>query len=522
LALADQPATRWSIDGEARIGRAPGNDVILPEDLQVSKEHALLFHGDGRWWIHDLKSVNGTFVNGRRVAQAALRDGDELALGRTHLVFRLPAGLLADTSRSETPLATPASPLDHTVAIAAPVDDKASFQPAEAIDDPRQLERDYEKLRIAHAFNRAMRNIRGARDVSKKVLEVAFEILPADSGAVLLRDRKTGKLRMAAVKRRQGGGEVVVSETLVDRAVRSREGVLTADALDDSRFNTSESVVSQGLRSAMAVPLVGSTAPGEVRGVLFLETHQQVGAFEEKDLILFAVIGAQASYVLENAELADAREHLARYLPPPLVEQAARGDLDIDQAGTAGQGTILFADLRGFTALASRLSPAATVEILNQLFEGMVAEVFAESGVLDKFLGDGLMALFGLPVQQEDAGAGAALRCALRMQERMVKLNERRSAAGEVPLALGIGVDTGTVVVGSMGCALRMEYTAIGDAVNVASRMCGVALGGQVLCGAATAERARSAFSLEPLPPQRFKGKDRPVPIYRVGMRRSR
>ena len=272
----------------------------------------------------------------------------------------------------------------------------------------------------------------------------------------------------------------------------------------------------------MAVPLVGSTAPGEVRGVLFLETHQQVGAFEEKDLILFAVIGAQASYVLENAELADAREHLARYLPPPLVEQAARGDLDIDQAGTAGQGTILFADLRGFTALASRLSPAATVEILNQLFEGMVAEVFAESGVLDKFLGDGLMALFGLPVQQEDAGAGAALRCALHMQERMVKLNERRSAAGEVPLALGIGVDTGTVVVGSMGCALRMEYTAIGDAVNVASRMCGVALGGQVLCGAATAERVRSAFSLEPLPPQRFKGKDRPVPVYRVGMLRSR
>src|SRR5262249_51409952 len=135
---------------------------------------------------------------------------------------------------------------------------------------------------------------------------------------------------------------------------------------------------------------------------------------------------------------------------------------------------------------------------------------------LDKFLGDGLMALFGMPVPKDDAGAGPALRCALKMQDRMAQINSERAALKLPPLGMGVGVNTGTVIVGSMGSERRMEYTAVGDPVNVASRLCGVAGAGEVLCSEATKAKVRG-FKMAAIPPQKVKGKEEPVRVFRVG-----
>jgi adenylate cyclase len=512
----------WVVAGRTTIGRARGCTVRLPADREASKEHAAVEPGDGKWVIRDLASSNGTFVNGRRVRDPiALADGDEIRIGATRLRFRCraegsaPAPRLPEAAAPRGGGGVTVVTAEAALIASTPVEPERRFRPVVEMKDAAALRRDYEKLRIAHESHRALGGARDPAAVCEKVLDLALAALPADAGAVLLRRGHGGRLEPAAHRGPPGDPELLVSETLLARVLAVREAVLSADALADTFLGEAKSIVSRGVRSLMAVPLVGATQPDEVRGVLVLENRRLAGAFEPKDLDLLAAVAAQAGIALENAVLAGARDRLARFLPPPLVEEAARGAIDVGR-GSLVEATLLFADLRGFTSLAERLAPEATVLLLNAFFEAMVEEVFAADGILDKYLGDGLMAIFGAPVRADDAGAGAALRCAVRMQARLSDLNNVREAAGDSPLAIGVGIDTGAVVVGPMGYERRLDYTAIGDSVNVAARLCAAAAPGEILCGAETAARAPGGLALEAIAPLEVKGKARPVRAFRA------
>ena len=165
----------------------------------------------------------------------------------------------------------------------------------------------------------------------------------------------------------------------------------------------------------------------------------------------------------------DRRRGLERFLPPNVVERVIQGD-PLRLAGERQSVTILFADLRGSTALAERLSPEETVAVLNTYLRAMARCVIEAGGILDKFLGDGLMAIFGA-MGDPTHGARAATRAALAMRERLAALNAEREARGEPVVRFGVGLHTGDVVLGAVGLPERSDYTAIGDTVNTASRM---------------------------------------------------
>ena len=209
------------------------------------------------------------------------------------------------------------------------------------------------------------------------------------------------------------------------------------------------------------------------------------------------------------------RETFGRYVTQQIAEEILSGRVEL--GGERREATVLFADIRGFTRMSENLSPEEVIAFLNDYLGHMVTCVLDNGGVLDKFIGDAVMALFGVPVSrgpQEEARA--ALRCALEMSQRLEEINVARLAEGKTPIDIGIGVHSGELIAGNIGAPQRMEYTVVGDTVNVCSRIEGLTkrLGKRILLSDATAELAGDGFELEELDTLPVKGRQRPVRLF--------
>ncbi len=208
------------------------------------------------------------------------------------------------------------------------------------------------------------------------------------------------------------------------------------------------------------------------------------------------------------------RDTISRYVSPEMCEEILRNPALLQLGGRRQEVTVLFADIKGFTAMSANLPPEEVVEVLNTFFTEMVDLVFEYQGTLDKYVGDALMAVFGVPVPLPDA-ATRAVQCAASMQRRLAELQ----AEGRTPIqGMRVGINTGEAIVGNIGSDKRMDFTVIGDAVNVAARLQELAkeLEADTLVSEATYRQVEGQFQFEELTPVVLRGRQEPTPIYRL------
>ncbi|HET9988451.1 MAG TPA: adenylate/guanylate cyclase domain-containing protein, partial [Kofleriaceae bacterium] len=206
---------------------------------------------------------------------------------------------------------------------------------------------------------------------------------------------------------------------------------------------------------------------------------------------------------------------IARLIPASVVEKVIRGELKIEKGGRLSEVTMLFSDIRGFTTMSDGRPAQEIVNTLNEYFEVMVDILFKYTGTLDKFVGDEIIGLFGAPIALDDAPF-KAVACALAMLQALEEFNRTRAAENQSPIRIGIGINTGNVITGSIGSTRALQYTAIGDAMNVASRLVNVAASGEIIVSESTYRAVAGRVEATALPPVKVKGKAEELKVFRV------
>jgi class 3 adenylate cyclase len=261
--------------------------------------------------------------------------------------------------------------------------------------------------------------------------------------------------------------------------------------------------IEQG--STFALPLL---VKGRAAGVL--EVRRARGSFAERDRALLSSLAAQLSIALENARLYRQIDQLFRQYMPSSVATALLADpSQAALGGAVREISVMFGDLRGFTTVSERLSPPELVDLLNRYYGAASPMVLDQGGTIDKFMGDAMMALFNAPSTQPDH-ALRACRAALAMQRVITPIT---AEAPDMP-RFGIGVNTGPALVGNIGSESIRNFTAIGDTVNLASRLQTRANGGQVLISGSTYAQVKEYAEVQPLGSIQVKGREEPVDAF--------
>jgi len=207
---------------------------------------------------------------------------------------------------------------------------------------------------------------------------------------------------------------------------------------------------------------------------------------------------------------------MSRYMDPAIVDQLMKEKDDI-LGGTSAIATMLFSDIRGFTTITEELGAQSTVAFLNEYFTLMMEPISREGGMLDKFIGDAIMAAFGIPVAHDD-DEDRAVRAAIGMVQAMFAWNQERISRGQVPVDMGLGLNTDTVVSGNIGSPKRMDFTMIGDGVNLAARLESACkqYSARIIISANTFKKLRGTYRIRYIDDVVVKGKTKPVGIYEV------
>jgi adenylate cyclase len=512
-------------DGTTLIGRGPTCRIVVNVP-SVSRQHARLRVEGSRCFLADAGSTYGTHLNGVPVAdESELTPGDTFQCGAVLFRLEQPAlSLLADNHQlidGASIVMRIEDAWQGAVERRRGPDRRKSKQPFDGPD--RRSGRDRRKmrfLRLLSEISKTLVEVLPLPQVLSRVVDLVFEVVPAERTFLLLRENAGDDVVSAHVARARDGStpEATLSRTIVTKVMREHVAMLADDARYDSRLDGAGSIQALlNIRSFMCAPLWNRN---EVIGVLYCDNPRSQ-RFTAEDLDVFAAVANYAAVAIEQARVAEQlqkemqkRERLARYHSPAVVKRILGGGMAGEEfEAQEREITVMFADIVGFTPRAERLSPLDASKLLNHFFTRMAEHIFEFDGTLDKFIGDGFLAVWGAPLPQADH-ADRAIAAARAMREALKEMNRDWP---ENPLRMRIALNSGVALTGDIGSPRRRDFTVLGDVVNACSRLQStVCKPDQILVSRATLDRAAKQVDSASLGRVNLRGRQAEVEVFEI------
>ncbi len=506
------------------VGRAVTSDIPI-FDPTISRRHAELKVGSTGVHVRDLGSSNGTFLNGARITEGTLIANDSIVFGK--VAFQV-TSIDANPSRPSMAGAAvppPAATIVRKISVSgvsqnmAPTPGAAEGGGQLKLDAANNAERQARKLSLLLDVSQKLSGEFDLDRLLSRVVETTFEIMNVDRVSVLL-VKADGELVPRMSKSRLGEASAQhVPRSIARKAVEERVAILTDNAVQDERFK-GQSIMLQSVRSAICVPLMA--AAEEVLGLLYVDNLTATNSFNDEDLQFLIAFASLAAMGIRNSRFAQrlereaiVRSNFERYFAPNVAAEIAQTEAAVRLGGDKRPMTILFSDIRGFTSMSETMNPDAIAGLLSDYFTEMVDVIFQHTGTLDKFIGDAIMALWGAPIAHAD-DPDRAVHAAIGMQRALIGLNQKWLSEGRPEIGVGIGINYGESFAGNIGSHLRLEYTVIGDAVNVASRLCSNSKAGEILISDQLYQVLKVKPPVEAMMPLAVKNRAQVVAVWKV------
>lgn len=528
---------------EYTLGRSPDCSFMIKSSV-ASRVHAALAFKDGSWRLKDNQSTNGTWLNGKKITETQIANYDVVRIGDVLIEFNdeelLQSIIINKSNIGEY--------TDEKAAVQNVVFNDFSVKINELLKDfnakaradnflkesaefqgkltdvvnayAKESYRLNSEMKILFELTKSISEILNLKQLLNIALDLVHQIKKVDRGLVLLYEKKTDRF-VPYVTRKMSLNDLKFDENSVSKSIlsymKNNPGpVLIKNSLSDERFASAESVVALSAKSILCIPLVSQQG---LQGSFYLEKDASQ-PFDEADAEFLKNFASAVSVAIENTKLIMAikrersiRNNMERYISPNLIEQLTQtsGELKLD--GEKRNISVFFADINNFTKMSEQLKVEDVFAMLNKTFSEITQIIFKHDGTLDKFIGDAVMAFFGAPMIHDD-DAERSVMTAVEIIETVKNMSEEYKREYGVEVSFSIGINTGEAIVGNVGSLERMEYTAIGDTVNLAARLQAKAGHNEIVINESVYLHVKDRFNCEALPPFLVKGKEQAINAY--------
>ncbi len=491
--------------GVITIGKLAGNDFCI-EDNSISRKHCKLVRSGSTYSIIDLKSTNGTYVNGKRINEQALEVGDNITIGRSILKF-----LEAEKIQRITDID------DQKISVMIPLSDDLKIKKSENVETSA-----INMMESLTILGKSLISSATFEESFEKVGKLLFSFLNPNRLYIFSYDKENEDLNLKySLSEKKSSGNVKISKTIALQSIRKKVAILSSNTMDDSRFDGAKSIIMYGIRSAISIPI---WTKNSIYGLIYADTTSFDNIFKEKDLEMISIIANFTGLSIEGIKSRNnldrekkIRSRLERYHSPAIVSRIM-GLQDTKTNELSGynesEASVLFMDIVGFTTRVENMKPMEAGVFLNNLFTEMTDIIFKHNGTLDKYIGDSIMAVFGVPFEQKNH-AELSINTAIDMMKRLEEMNKKNPETEKIEIK--IGINSGKLISGDFGSPKRFDYTVIGNTVNIASRLeSSVAKPGEIIITESVRKQTKKKFNFESLGEMSLHGISKRVKVYSV------